>query len=306
MNIAITIIPIFIVIGLGWIARRKGFLPDSFIEPANRLVFYLAIPAMIFREVSKASLQTQFNLQTVLATLIVPTVGFGAGLILCRLMRMPERRRGTFLQSSLHGNLGYIGLAVAFYYLGGEGLARSGIIAGFLMILQNCISVFSLQLYAPRQSGKGRRAAFLKKIFANPVILSACLGICASLYGIQIPIVLDRTLTIVSQMALPTALIIIGGSLSIQGVRTVIAPVIIAGLFKLMLLPALGFGLYRWLGLSPEVFLPGLILLASPSATITVVMAVEMEGDEILAVAAISFSTLLSMLTFVFWLSVSG
>ncbi|PID74186.1 MAG: hypothetical protein CSB32_02075 [Desulfobacterales bacterium] len=59
MDIAATIIPIFIIIILGWLARRKGFLPPEFLNPANRLVYYIAIPAMIFNTLSQATLSSQ-------------------------------------------------------------------------------------------------------------------------------------------------------------------------------------------------------------------------------------------------------
>jgi hypothetical protein len=61
-------------------------------------------------------------------------------------------------------------------------------------------------------------------------------------------------------------------------------------------------GLYSLWGISPDIYVPGLILLASPSATISYVMAVEMNGDADFAVTAISLSTLLSALTFFIWL----
>ncbi len=85
MNIITTIIPIFAVIILGWFARWRGFLPDVFLEPANRLVFYLAIPAMIFREISRTSLKTQFDIKVLCITLFsvigIFGVSRGVGLI---------------------------------------------------------------------------------------------------------------------------------------------------------------------------------------------------------------------------------
>lgn len=61
LNIIATIIPIFVIIVLGWLARVYGFIRTDFVAPANRLVFYLAIPAMIFKSISKASLKDQFD-----------------------------------------------------------------------------------------------------------------------------------------------------------------------------------------------------------------------------------------------------
>ena len=70
MNIATTIIPIFAIIILGCFARWKGFIPFEYLGPANRLVYYLAIPAMIFHAISKASLKARFDIKVLFITLL--------------------------------------------------------------------------------------------------------------------------------------------------------------------------------------------------------------------------------------------
>jgi len=303
-HIIATIIPIFSLVALGSIARHRGFLPETFMGPANRLVYYLAIPAMIFRAISKASLTQQFN-AVVLGLTLAAIIGlFAACWAASRLLRLPATVRGTFIQSSFHGNLGYIGLAVAFYYLGGDGLARASILAAFVMILQNLLAVVVLQSHRPNKVAGGRWRAFIGKIAANPVIGSAFAAILFSVTGLPMPMVLDRSLQILSGLALPMALLIIGGSLSMNLMHRRLTAVAGACFLKLMLLPALGLGLFHAAGQAPADYLPAIILLASPTATIAYVMAREMEGDAEFAVAAISATTLFSAGTFVFWLSV--
>jgi predicted permease len=107
-------------------------------------------------------------------------------------------------------------------------------------------------------------------------------------------------------LALPTALLLIGASLSFRVMRDHISAVMGAVLIKLMLLPGLGLALYRLFDVPPADYLPGLILLASPTATIAYVMAKEMRGDTDFAVAAISASTLISAGSFSFWLILAG
>jgi predicted permease len=136
-HIVATIIPIFSLVLLGILARSKGFLPPEFLGPANRLVYYLAIPAMIFRAIANASLTRQFNPTVVCLTLVALVALFVVCWAGSRLLRVPVSIQGSFIQCSFHGNLGYIGLAVAFYHLGADGLARASILAAFVMILQN-------------------------------------------------------------------------------------------------------------------------------------------------------------------------
>ena len=101
------------------------------------------------------------------------------------------------------------------------------------------------------------------------------------------------------------ALLIIGASISFQEIRSKLKWVLSSSAIKLVLMPGLGYFVFRALDFPPGEYLPGLILLASPTATISYVMAKEMKGDPDLAVIAISFSTLLSALTYTFWLNVA-
>ena len=298
-----TIIPIFAVILLGWLARVYGFIRSDFIEPANRLVFYLAIPAMVFRSIAMASLSEQFDGPVVLLAMLSVCTVFAVAWYLSSLAHLPRSHRGTFIQNSFHGNLGYIGLAVSFYYLGHEGLVRASILAGFMMILQNLLAVIVLQINSPGTTDSKSRVAVVLKILGNPIILSALAGIVVSLTGFPIPLVLGRSLDILGDLALPLALLIIGASLSFGMVRSRLKAVLSTGLLKLILMPAVGLILFRLFNLGPDTYLPAIIMLASPTATVTYVMAKEMHGDSDFAVAAISVNTLLSAMTYTIWLN---
>ncbi len=304
MTIISTIVPVFIIIFLGLLAKQRGFFSPDFINQANRLVYYIAIPAMIFSAISKSSLKTEMNLPVILITLVSLTGIAAAAWRISRTLKLPEPSKGSFIQCSFHSNLGYIGLAVAFYYLGESGLVKAAIIAGFIMILQNILAVMVLQYHTKGRTGSSGIVGTLKKTMANPVILSALSGIAFSLINIPMPLIIDRALAILKGMALPMALLIIGASLSFQKFKPRFFPVLAATCFKLMLLPAIGFMLFKLFSIAPEDYLPGLILLASPSATLTYIMAKEIGGDPDLAVAAISVSTILSSITYSVWLSI--
>jgi predicted permease len=305
-DILSTIIPIFAIIFLGWFVRHKGLVPVQLLGPANRLVYYVAVPAMIFREIAAASFTEQFNATllvcTLLPVLLVFLLSFAAG----SLARIPRTGLGTFMQSSFHGNLGYIGLAVAFYFLGTEGFVRAGIIAGFLMLLQNALSVIALQVCSAGALGRLDLRFMAGRVVGNPVILSALAGMAFSVSGISVPLLIDRSLQILSGLALPLALIVIGASLSFELIRLRISSALGAGMLKLVVLPGAGYFLYTWFGVETYDYLPGLILLAAPTATLTYVMATEMGGDVELSIAAISINTMLSAITFAVWLGIAG
>lgn len=303
MNIISTIVPIFIIIFLGLLAKKKGFITPDFLYPANRLVYYIAIPAMIFSSISKAALKTEMNLTVILVTLgslvVITVVAWGAA----HFLRVPSSSKGSFIQCSFHGNLGYIGLAVAFYYLGDNGFVKAAIIAGFVMILQNILAVTVLQYHSSNTANRPGLFDTLKKTMANPVILSALAGILFSLLGLPMPLIIERALDILRGMALPMALLIIGASLSFEQLKSRFSTVLVSSFLKVIAAPAMGFLLFKFFSVAPEDYIPGLIILSSPTATLTYIMANEIGGDSDFAVAAISICTIFSSVTYSLWLS---
>ena len=302
MEIIVTIVPIFAIIILGWVARKRGFITPEFLEPANRLVYYLSLPALIFNSIAKTKFYEQFDGLVLGLTLLAAATIYLVADVIARILKMNPTRIGAFVQSAGHGNQGYIGLPIALYYLGEAGLAKAGIICGFLMVLQNLLSVVALQMHdASAQKMPGFKALF-RKLLGNPVIIGAMAGIAVSALAIPMPKVILRCLDILGGLAPPTALLLIGASLSLQLIRTNQRPTLGAIFLKLVLLPAIGLLLFNNFHLRPNDYLPAMILLCSPTATVAYVMAREMHGDADFAVAAISASTLFSSITFLFWL----
>ncbi|MGW8311593.1 MAG: AEC family transporter [Desulfuromonadales bacterium] len=300
-----TIIPIFLLIGLGWFAGQKGFVPAEFQAPANRLTYYFAIPALIFRATSKASLGNDFHGGVLFATLSAAALAYGTAWLYCRLRRVPPGRCGGVIQTAAHGNLGFIGLPFAYYFLGDAGLVKAGILSGFLMILQNVLSVSALQAFSPVQRDQSRIKQILLKLLSNPVILSSLAGILVSALGISMPLVIQRSIDMLGGLAPPMALLLIGASISFKTMSRHLRAVTVSVFIKLLMLPSIGLLLYQLLGLPPADFLPGLILLCCPTATIAYIFAKEMSGDVDYVVAAISSSTLFSSLSFLLWVTIA-
>jgi predicted permease len=307
MQVLSTILPIFAVVILGWFARRRGFMPPEFLGPANQLVYYLAIPALIFRSISKASFDTQFNMTVLLITLSSAVLAYFSAWLIGHSTRWPKGRMGTFIQCSAHGNHGYIGLPVAFYFLGESGLAKAGILAGFLMILQNVLSVLALQASTVADVAPQKKMRLVaEKLVRNPIIISALAGVAASAFQVVLPTPLQRFMDILSGLAPPMSLLLIGASISLEVMRKNLFSVLGSVAIKIIALPLAGLAFFLLFGQKAADFLPGLILLATPTATVAYVMAREMHGDDEFAVAAISTSTLASALTYLVWLMAVG
>ncbi len=296
--------PVFLVIGIGFLSRKMGFLPDSFIQSANRLVYYMAVPILVFSEISGGTFSESFDVRQLAGTFVAVGSVMLVALLTTVLMKMPRERAATFTQISYHGNLGYVGLAVIFYSLGPEGRVAASVLAGFLILFQNLLSISMFSFLPGGAKGKGATARSLGRFLGNPIILGTTLGLVFSGMGLKLPVFLGRTFDIVADMALPLALLIIGGSLR-PGKRGRTMLLGLAASLKLLLLPLAGLCIFSFLEVGRSLAIPSIILLASPSATISYVMAAEMGGDSDLAAAAVTTSTALSIVTYTLWLSLA-
>lgn len=214
-----TVLPIFLIIGFGALIKWRGLIPQTFLQPANRLVYYIAIPILVFRAISKYPISSQFNITVALISIICVVGTSAMALLLAYVLRIEKDKIRTFSHCSFHGNLGYIGYAIIFYFLGDTGMAKGSIISGLIMITQNLLGVIIYKGH----SNKGTRSSGMWQIFKpvvmNPVIISVLLGIGYAWSGITMPTVLDRCLAILSGLALPLSLLLIGATLSVPLIK---------------------------------------------------------------------------------------
>ena len=305
MDIALNILPVFLVIFLGAGAKKLGFFPDVFVKAANRLVFYIGIPALLFIKLSGAPFHETFDMNLALISSFSVCIVWLLSLVFVRLkifFTLRSASAASFIQASMHGNIGYIGLAVVFYALGNNGLSIASFLAPFIIIPQNILSVLSFNIYSATKRKRIKSfITMLKSIFLNPIIISALFGITFSFFGLKLPNFLHGFLEIVSSMALPMALLIIGASLSLSAMSKSLYWLFSSSALKLLLLPGLGVMLLYNAGIHPFSIEVAAILLGVPTATVSVIMSSEMEGDVKFASTAVTLSTLLSLFSLCLW-----
>jgi len=300
LRIPETILPVFSVILLGFFLKRRGVVDPPFAKTANQIVFYVAIPAMLVNSISDAPFKENFHLTAVICLLGAIVVQLILSLASARIMKIPGEHWGTFLQSSFHGNLGYMAYAVAYYAFGQEEFARTAILSSFLMVAQNLMAVGVLLAFrTDRKINREEQGkVFIKSIYRNPIILAVVASMLYSASGAPMPAPVKRFLQILAGMALPTALLLIGAGLSFNAVRLRMKEIAGIGFLKLICFPLLGLIAMRAAHVPDFFILPGVILLAAPPATVTYVMSVELGGDPELAASSISILTLASALSY--------
>jgi predicted permease len=306
MHLVNLILPIFIVILLGFFLKKIGFFDELFVLMLNRLVYQIFLPVLVFWEIARSSFQTNFNPRLVVVAYTAMGIFWlaiwGSG----RIFRLRPAAVGSFNQGAFRGNLAYIGLAVAFNVYGEAGLSKAGVLAGFMIPFMNFFSILGLPGAGRAGQTRPTRKIPAESIFLNPLILASFGGLLFSFFSLPIPAPVAGTLRLVSSLSLPLALISLGGSLSFRGIRSERLPAALAVLMKLLLLPLLGLILLRAFDVSGLGYRITVLLLACPTAVVTYIMAVELGGDSKLSASIVMWSTLLSMASLPVWIWIVG
>ncbi|WP_457574573.1 AEC family transporter [Desulfolithobacter sp.] len=290
------VLPVFLVIALGYGIRRFGLVDDFFIIQANGLVFYVCLPLLLFYKISQADFSVNFNPLLVLATSVATGCCFVLAYLYGRLRGFSPAVHGAFCQGSFRGNLAYIGLAIVYNGYGDTGLTKAGILLGFLVPVLNFFAILALVLPQRRQ-----RTSYLevfKQILINPLILASLAGILWSFLELPIPTTLDRSLHIASGMTLPLALLSIGGGFSLKNLRGDFCKAALATTMKLVLLPLITAALMLLFGIRGHDFAIGLLMAGAPTAVATYIMASRMGADRELAGTIVMMATGFSALSY--------
>lgn len=300
MNILATIAPIFIIIAFGFFLTHKRVLSERFISEANRFVFQFPLPFLIFIGIVKSGL-TSTGCLPILTVTVPSFVIMGIALVIAKICRYERGKLGSFVQSTFHGNVTYVGLAVLFYMFGEQGLEKGSLLAGTLILFNNALAIAVLSLSSGRHEGLLK---ILLSIVRTPIIVATFAAIIFVLLNLSLPAVLMKSLEIVANISLPLALIIIGGSISPAMLRKTFRPAILNTVLKMFALPAVALVFYRMCTPVISQAVPAIILLATPTAITAYIMARELEGDAELASGCITLSTFVSPVVYLFWMMV--
>ncbi len=294
----ITVTPIFLVIITGFFAKKFSFVNETTIKTNNKLVFYIFLPALLLYKIAGSNIAALFKPNMVIVLYLSVFIVFILSFALSVLIKAGKKDMGVMAISSFRGNFAYMGLPVAYYLFSNKGIVIGSMLIAFIVPFVNVLSIFALSLGL-----RGGYKKVIKDTFLTPIVIASVLGIFMSVYGIKIPYVAEKFLKILSLPALTLALLGIGASLDFKAVYSKPALIFLSSLLKLIVLPALGVLLLHFFSLDRIQSNVLLIMLAAPPATLNYIMAQQMGGDEVLASANICISTVLSFLSYTFWIS---
>ncbi len=303
--------PVFLIVLLGVMLRRIGFLSEAFSSSLNKLVFWFALPSLLFSTIATSTFRKDCldsAAVLMLTTLVVAVVAWYAA----PMLGVGIRSRGAFTQSTFRGNNAYVGIPIlVIAYAGHEHADTIQSLAMLTlapaMVLYNVLAVVVLTPVDPHMDSRlidWRRITL--GILRNPLILASVAGCVALAAELRPPQSITRTLNSLGALAGPGALIALGASLTPERMRAALRDAHLASFFKLVACPAVGWVIARLWGLDADARFITLIYLACPTAVASFVMAEAMKGDAKLAGGAVAVSTLYSILALALVIILAG
>lgn len=286
--------PIFVILALGVFLRRIGMLTDGFIEGGSKLVFTVALPALLFLSISKTRISDAANLGMIGYGLLATALIYLALERLAKRIVHPERDRGVVVQGAFRSNFGVIGLAYCVNAYGDAGLATASLYLGLVTILVNVLGVVTLSRSLDKHQGVGRIA---RGIATNPLIIGILLAVPVSWLEIALPGLVLQSGRYFADMTLPLALLCTGASLNFRSLRVEMANTLLAATGKLLVVPlvlTLGAVFVGFRGIELGILM---LMASAPSAAAGYVMVRAMGGNAPLAANIIALTTLGSIMT---------
>ncbi len=283
------LIPILVLITLGYLLKRAEFLPNETWPGMEKLTYFILFPALLVRTLGKQSL-----IGAPWPSMLIIVVGtvMTSALVLLVFHSFHSLSNATFtsiFQGGVRFNT-YIMLAVAQSLFGAAGLAMGSVAAGFMIVLINlwCISIFVIW---GNKSFKGI-LSFLREVFGNPLILACTMGWILSLSGIGLPDILGDTLEITGRAALPFGLLAVGAALKPRAIRGHLIPIIVSSIVQFAIKPLVTSLLIFYTGLTG--IAAGVLIIAfmTPTAPSAFILARQLGGDSETMASIISFQTL--------------
>ncbi|MEF7612322.1 AEC family transporter [Aquincola sp. MAHUQ-54] len=288
MQTAFLLLPDFLLIVVGFFVCRYTPLDRSVWDGAERLVYYLLFPVLLFNSIVRNPLQPGALATLGVAGLAVVGTGILLSLSLARWPGVDARIHASGAQVAFRFN-SYIALALAERIGGAPGLAAVALLVAVAVPACNIAAVWPLA----RHGGHG----FLRELVRNPLIVSTLAGLAASLIGVRFPEAVGTTLNRIGLAALPIGLMAVGAGLRFGALRD--APRLAAALLAIrhLALPLLTVVFIRWTDLPPVQQLVVVAFSALPTASSCYVLAARLGGHASFVAGLVTVSTLLGMLS---------
>ncbi|APX10653.1 AEC family transporter [Tateyamaria omphalii] len=302
------ILPVFLVIGFGYVAVWRGFFTEQGIDGLMKFAQNFAIPCLLFSAIANLDLSTSLDLRLLTSFYVGAAAGFAVGTAGAYYMFKRNIEDSIAIGfCCLFSNSVLLGLAINERAYGPEALSGAFTIIAFHSPFCYGLGITAMEIARNRgQSPLTMAKGVASAMFRNVLVLAIMAGFVVNLSGVVIPGVLQDGLDLVIRAALPTALFALGGVLiryRPEGDARVIA--MVCGI-SLLLHPAITFVLGNALAVPPDTHKTTVLTAAMAPGVNGYIFANMYGRAKRVAATSVLVATALTIVTAWMWLVVLG
>lgn len=291
------ILPIALVVGVGYLARRRF---DLHVSTLSSVVFNVLSPALVFSLLATSQLPAGELAEllgfSVLNVLVMGGLAFG----LARLLRLDRISTATLLVVAMFGNVGNYGLTLLQLRYGEDGMAR-----GVIYYITSTILAYTLGVFIASLGRAGWRETF-QRMARLPAVYAAVLALLVYRFQIPVPAPIMSGISIIGAGAIPLMLLVLGMQIADLQPEDGTSYVWPAVTLRLIGGAVIGLGLAWALNLQGVGRSAMIIESSMPAAVITLLLAAEFHLPTSIVARIVVYSTLLSPLTIAATITILG
>jgi len=265
-NIFNIVAPVFLVIGAGYLAARRGLVTDSMVDGLMKFAIQFAVPCLLFRATSTMDLGTAYDWRLMSSFYIGSSISFLVAILVA--WHLFGRKPGEAVAvgfSALFSNLVLLGLPISERAWGGDTDAMAPAYAIVSVHAPFCylLGITSMELL--RSDGRSlpeTAAVVARAMFRNSLMIGIGLGFIVNLGGLSLPEPLISSVDILARAALPAALFGLGGTLTRYSLKTSVGEAGSISAISLILHPGISFAVCRLLHV-PDELTAAVVLMAA-------------------------------------------
>jgi len=318
------ILPIILLILLGYLLNRFSFLTDAFVDAGNKLVFRVLLPLQLFMNIYAISSLGEIHWDLCLFTMAGIFAVFVIGFFYARRFIADPRQKGVIVQAFYRSNISIIGIPLGLALGGEAALSQLSVVTSFTVAELNILAVIALTVFLPDAGSENGIGMLVRKVAKNPLIIGLACGLAIMLIRMAEPAGADglpvftiknnipflyKTMNYLAQSCTPVALLVLGAQFRFSAVKRLRVQIVTGVLACNVVRPFLAFLaaiLLNRAGITafgPTAFAVLVPAFAAPCAFSSGVMAREMHNDDELAAQIIVWSNFFSIFTLFIWIS---
>lgn len=298
MKSAHAVIPIFLIMALGYLARCLGAINREDVPKLNKLAFRYFMPVMLFYSIYKSDLQTAVQPKLLLFAAAGVLLEYFLALGFVLLTEKDGSKRGVMIQGLYRSNFVIIGLPLAGALVEGADLSPVVVMIAIVVPMFNVLAVITLEVFNGKKPNIGK---LLLEIAINPLILGAVTGILALLVKLRLPSGLEAAVEQIYYATNPLMLFLLGAFFKFDGIKKYAKELFKVCLGRLVVFPGIFLSLAMLVGIRGVAFAGMIAIFGSATAIASFVMAEQMGGDAELAGDIVVTTSALCAFTMFLW-----